>query len=109
MVLILASASVFSVMHFIIENPDVNKFLYRFCFGVVVGILYVGTENIWTAVGFHTGWNFIVLSISDADWRLGDILKLTGLNGDREEVANIAVLGIAALIFYTLYPLKNHL
>lgn len=96
-ILVILAAVIFSLMHFLIEPPEVFHFLYRLAFGVLAGIIYVQRRNIWLVVGLHTGWNFASMSFSDTDWRLGGILTVSGLVRHSEIIANIATLAIAAI------------
>lgn len=53
-----ASAILFAVFHSL--NPDFNviAFINIFIAGLLLGINYIYTKNIWFAVFFHFSWNF---------------------------------------------------
>lgn len=89
------TALIFSLVHFILEPPLFDKFLYRFCFGLLAGLLFLRGRSLWLIVGLHTGWNFAALSISNGDWRTGVLVHVSELHG--EIVMNCLVLGIASL------------
>jgi membrane protease YdiL (CAAX protease family) len=94
---VLAASLVFSLMHFLIEAPDWLHFLYRLGFGIVAGLLYIGRRNILLIIGLHTGWNFVALSFSDADWQMGGLVRVSGLRNQSELIANIVVLSLTTV------------
>lgn len=102
---VIGYAIFFSIMHFILEKPDLFLFLYRFSFGLLVGCLFLKNRSLWQIVGFHTGWNFMALSFSDSDWRNGGLVNLMGIESSTAHVANISVL-ILGLIFFQLITKK---
>jgi len=75
--IVVISALIFSLMHFLIEPVDLWMFLYRFFFGITAGLLFTAQRNIWGIVGLHTGWNFIARSFSDAAWQSSKGYPLT--------------------------------
>lgn len=89
---IVAAAAIFSAMHFLIEPPDAMRFLYRFAFGIATGLLFARERTLSAIVGLHTGWNFVALSFSGIDWRLGNLFAISGLDPRVEAAANIAAL-----------------
>jgi membrane protease YdiL (CAAX protease family) len=95
-IVVICAAAFFSAMHFLIEDPDPSRFIYRLLFGILVGMIYLGTRSIWMIVGIHTGWNF-VSSMFDSDWRMGGLLKTSGLKDSSEIIANSIVLGLLVL------------
>ncbi len=55
---LLVSAILFAVFHSL--NPDFNviAFINIFIAGVLLGINYIYTKNLWFAIFFHFSWNF---------------------------------------------------
>lgn len=96
--IIVLSAAVFSGMHFVIEAPSVERFLYRFFFGTLAGFVYLRHHSLASIVGLHTGWNLVALSVSDSHWKLGGLLKVSGLIDNSEITANIVALAAATAI-----------
>ena len=79
--IVILSAAVFSGMHFVIEPPSLSRFLYRFFFGTLAGLIYIRRRSLTSIVGLHTGWNLVALGISDSDWKIGvgGFIKVSGL------------------------------
>lgn len=99
------TATVFSLMHFVIEEPNAGMFFYRFFFGILAGLLFLRKKSLWYVVGLHTGWNFIALGISDSSWRTGTFIHLSGLTQDSEIILNSVVLAVCAVqIRFGWYP-----
>jgi membrane protease YdiL (CAAX protease family) len=94
--LVLFTAIVFSLMHFLIEQPDLGKFAYRTAFGLLAGMLYLKNRSTMDIIALHTGWNFSALSFSgDTDWRMGGLVNTIGLVDGYEKTANVLLLLIA--------------
>lgn len=72
---ILASAFLFSLVHHIIEPFNAQVFLMRFLVGVIFGELYVLTGSIWPLIGVHTGVNMGALMFT-GKWRIGGVFHL---------------------------------
>ncbi len=99
-----ATALTFSLMHFLLEAPDFGRFLYRFAFGLLTGLVFVQSRNLFSIVGIHTGWNFVALSFSDADWRMGGLIHISGIAKELETYANVWMLFLATLAI-ALWPI----
>ncbi len=99
-IMIILSAAVFSGMHFAIEEPSLERFLYRFFFGTLAGFIYIRQRTLTSIVGLHSGWNLIALSVSDSDWRLGGFIYLNGLADHSEVIANICVLSVSTAVAF---------
>ncbi len=58
MVALIISASLFSFMH--AANPNINwiSFLNLFLSGIVLGLPYLYTRNLWFSISLHFSWNF---------------------------------------------------
>ncbi len=54
---ILISAALFSLVHFW-HGVDLIGWFNIFLFGVFAAQLVMLTNNLWTAIGFHVGWNY---------------------------------------------------
>lgn len=98
--IVLGTATTFSLMHFVIEEPNLSYFLYRLAFGMMAGFLYLNWRSLWLITGLHTGWNFLSLSVSDAHWKVGGMINPIGLSPNAEVWGNVFALGIAALGLY---------
>lgn len=103
---IIASAILFSGMHFAIEPPDFWHFAYRLAFGIFAGAVYIRTQSLWNVVGIHTGWNFISWAVSDSDWRLGTLIRMRGAGDQNEVIWNSAIL-FAGIFVFSLAQLKK--
>jgi uncharacterized protein len=113
------SAALFSLMHS--NNPavDIIAMMNLFIGGLLLGINYIFTRNLWFSILLHTLWNFLqgpVLGFAVSGVRLESILQpelkgnvlLTG--GDFGLEASLLtgiVLMIAVLILYLLYQSRK--
>lgn len=52
------SALLFSLMHGFNPNMSLFSFFDLFLAGVILGITYIYTKNLWYPIGLHFGWNF---------------------------------------------------
>lgn len=95
--IIVGAAALFSLMHFLTEKPDAWRFLYRFAFGIATGLLFARQGSLAGVAGLHTGWNFVALSFSGEDWRLGSLFAVAGVGPRAEAAANVAMLAVLAL------------
>jgi len=56
---IIISALVFSLLHFDNQNINPLSLINILLAGVLLGILFVSTGQIWAPIGLHAGWNFL--------------------------------------------------
>jgi hypothetical protein len=78
------SAGLFTIFH--LANPGFDFFsvISLFAFGLLLGITYVYTRNLWFALGFHFAWNFLegpVLGYPVSGIHFNTLLQ-TELSGD---------------------------
>ena len=52
------SAFLFAIMHGFNPNLSLSGFLGLFLAGILLGISYIYTKNLWFAIFFHLSWNF---------------------------------------------------
>lgn len=55
---VLITSLIFSMMHFFNPNVTMLALFNIFLAGVVMNLMVIRDGNIWSAVGFHFGWNF---------------------------------------------------
>ena len=55
---LIISSALFSLMHGANPNMSLFSFFGLFCAGIILGITYVYTKNLWYPIGLHFGWNF---------------------------------------------------
>jgi membrane protease YdiL (CAAX protease family) len=67
----------FATLHLADESFDLSAFYDRTIVGIVLGIAYAMTENIWLASGLHTGTNAAVVWTNGA-WWVGALIKTSG-------------------------------
>ena len=53
------SAIIFALFHFQNSGMDIIPFINLFIGGLLLGINYIYTRNLWFSFLFHLGWNFI--------------------------------------------------
>jgi membrane protease YdiL (CAAX protease family) len=57
-VALLLSSTLFSLMHSANPNMDWFSFLNLFLAGILLGISYINTKNLWFPIALHFSWNF---------------------------------------------------
>jgi membrane protease YdiL (CAAX protease family) len=78
------------------------SFYIRFMFGVVQSVAYALTNNIWFAVGLHTGINYACFAVSGL-WHAAAVVKLSG-SVARLEWATVIIWTVIAIAgFFALY------
>ena len=109
------SAALFALMHS--NNPSVNvlAMINLFVGGLLLGINYIFTRNLWFSIFLHTAWNFLqgpVLGfpVSGVDLESdfhpelrGDKIMTGGTFGLEGSLLTGALLMIAILILYLVY------
>jgi uncharacterized protein len=117
-VALIISALLFAIFH--IDNPSINiiPIINVFLAGILLGINYIYTKNLWFAILFHLGWNFFqgpVLGYKISGINLpvllqnelkGDLLLTGGDFGFEGSVINLALTLIAILSLYGIYEKK---
>ena len=114
-VALLLSAVLFTVFH--LDNPGINIIpsINIFLAGILLGINYIYTKNLWFAILFHLGWNFFqgpVLGYKISGVNLptllqtelkGDLLLTGGDFGFEGSFFCTGLIVIAILLLYRLY------
>lgn len=115
---LLLSALLFTLFHII--NPGIGfiPMLNIFLAGILLGINYIYTKNLWFAILFHLAWNFFqgpVLGYKVSGVNLATLLQ-TELNGDllltggdfgfEGSVLDLALSVIAIIVLYQVYQKK---
>jgi len=116
---LIISAILFTLFH--IDNPSINAipFVNIFLAGILLGINYVYTRNLWFAILFHFGWNFFqgpVLGYKISGFNLptllqtelkGDLLLTGGDFGFEGSIFSTGLIIIAILLLYRVYEKKK--
>lgn len=55
---LIISSIIFSTMHGLNPNVDTIGFLNIFLAGILLGITYINTKNLWFPIALHFSWNF---------------------------------------------------
>lgn len=114
------SAALFAFMHS--ANPGVNvlAMINLFVGGLLLGINYIFTRNLWFSIFLHTAWNFLqgpVLGfpVSGVDFPSvlhpelrGDVLMTGGTFGLEGSVLTGVLLIITILVLYVVYQSRIH-
>ncbi|MEH6408772.1 MAG: type II CAAX endopeptidase family protein [Leeuwenhoekiella sp.] len=56
-VALVISSLIFAIMHLANPNIDLLSFIDLFLAGILLGISYIHTKNLWFPIGLHLGWN----------------------------------------------------
>jgi membrane protease YdiL (CAAX protease family) len=115
---LLISALLFTLFHLV--NPGIGfiPMLNIFLAGILLGINYIYTKNLWFAILFHLAWNFFqgpVLGYKVSGVNLATLLQ-TEVNGDllltggdfgfEGSVFDLALTIIAIILLYQVYEKK---
>jgi membrane protease YdiL (CAAX protease family) len=112
---LLLSAVLFTVFH--LDNPSINiiPLINIFLAGILLGVNYVYTKNLWFAILFHFGWNFFqgpILGYKISGINLptllqtelkGDLLLTGGDFGFEGSIFCTGLAIIAILLLYRVY------
>ena len=118
---LLVSALLFALYH--IDNPgiDIIAMANILLAGILLGINYIYTKNLWFAILFHLGWNFFqgpLFGYKVSGFHLnsllqteltGDVLLTGGDFGFEGSVLDGACMIIAILLLYLIYKNKYRL
>jgi len=116
---LLISAILFAIFH--LDNPSVNivAVLNVFSAGVLLGVNYIYTKNLWFAFLFHFGWNFfegpiLGYKISGLNTQTllqtelkGDVLLTGGEFGFEGSIFSLALMLITILLLYWIYEKRE--
>ena len=56
---LIVSSGIFAFMHYLNPNVTFLSLSNIFLAGMMLGMIYIKTGNIWAATGLHAGWNFL--------------------------------------------------
>ncbi|RKZ68506.1 MAG: hypothetical protein DRQ48_08655 [Gammaproteobacteria bacterium] len=74
---IVVSAMVFAVLHFIVRAPSWSGFFALSLTSIFYSLVYLNWRSIWVLVGIHNGMNFINLTFSE-NWEMGGLFTWNG-------------------------------
>ncbi len=114
-VALVVSALLFTLFH--VDNPNINivPLINIFLAGMLLGVNYIYTRNLWFAIFFHLGWNFfegpllgykisgINLSTLLQTEIQGDLLLTGGDFGFEGSVVCTGLMVISILLLYRIY------
>ena len=92
------SAFLFAVMHIANPNMDWFSFLNLFLAGILLGISYVYTKNLWFPIALHFSWNFFQ-SLFGFNVSGQDIYSLIEFNITEKNIINGGDFGFEGSIF----------
>lgn len=115
---LLLSAIVFAILHSLNPNFNLTAFLNILLAGLLLGINYIFTRNLWFSIMLHLSWNFVqgpVLGFKVSGLELptllqqnlrGSILLTGGEFGLEASWLTLIVFSIAIPVFYLLFLKK---
>jgi len=76
---LLISAVLFSLMHGINPNIDIIGFTNIFLSGILLGLTYIHTKNLWFPIALHFSWNFFqtILGFNVSGKNTYSVIKLS--------------------------------
>jgi membrane protease YdiL (CAAX protease family) len=115
---LILSAIIFAVMHSLNPEFNLSAFLNILLAGLLLGINYIFTKNLWFGMMLHLSWNFVqgpVLGFKVSGLELpsllqqnirGSVLLTGGEFGLEASWLTAIVFGIAIPVFYLLFQKK---
>lgn len=115
---LLLSAILFAILHSLNPNFNLTAFLNILLAGLLLGINYIFTRNLWFSIMLHLSWNFVqgpVLGFKVSGLELptllqqnlrGSILLTGGEFGLEASWLAVIVFAIAIPVFYLLFHKK---
>lgn len=115
---LLLSAILFAILHSLNPNFNLTAFLNILLAGLLLGINYIFTRNLWFSIMLHLSWNFVqgpVLGFKVSGLELptllqqnlrGSILLTGGEFGLEASWLTLIVFAIAIPVFYLLFHKK---
>lgn len=115
---LLLSAIIFAVLHSLNPNFNLTAFLNILLAGLLLGINYIFTRNLWYGIMLHLSWNFVqgpILGFKVSGLELptllqqnlrGSILLTGGEFGLEASWLAVVVFAVAIPVFYLLFQKK---
>lgn len=113
---LIITAILFAVMHLVNANSyNLLSLIYLVIGGILLGIIRMGTNNIWFPIGFHIAWNWTEIRVfgldnsTDYHWFSTNIVENTIWNGG-ESGSGLILIWIELIfiaIFAYLYSRKR--
>lgn len=88
----------FALIHLADEQFDFERFAVLLAAGIVQGLAYLLTGNIWFASGLHAGANIASFSITGL-WHAGAIVSVAGQSTISNSVMVLILLVLLSLAF----------
>ena len=113
------SAALFALVHSNNPGIDIVAMMNLFAGGLLLGINYIFTKNLWFSILLHTAWNFLqgpVLGFPVSGVNLqsilhpelkGNVLMTGGSFGPEASFLTGVILLIAVLILYLIYQSRT--
>ncbi len=96
---LLVPALFFAIIHFVNEPFEWERLAILMLAGILQGLAYVLTGNIWFTTGIHTGANVASFSITGS-WYAGAVVSITGEPAVSNTAAATALTVVLALAVY---------
>lgn len=118
---LIISSVIFSVMHGFNPNIDIIGFTNIFLSGILLGITYIHTKNLWFPIALHFSWNFFqtVLGFNVSGQNTYSVIKFSrventilnggafGFEGSVLSLMAIAIVITAIIIHYNRKKLNT--
>ncbi len=101
---LILSSVIFSLLHFF--NPNINAFalLELFIAGILLGISYLYTKNLWFPIGLHFSWN-LVQSFLGFNVSGNDMYSIVELKLNENNIINGGAFGFEGSIFSLVFSI----
>ena len=116
---LILSSAIFALMHFANPNLSSIAFINLFLAGVVLGLCYLLTKNLWLPFALHFSWNFFQGSVFGFNVSGIEKIGIIEIGYQTETIWNgggfgfegsiLCIILQIAVIFYLRWLLKNRL
>lgn len=117
---LIVSSAIFSLMHSLNPNVDLLGLTNLFLAGILLGITYIHTKNLWFAIALHFSWNFFQVllgfNVSGQNWyslvKFGtteQTLLNGGAFGFEGSILSSLAMVITIFVIIIYYRKKGHL
>ena len=99
------SSLLFSLLHFITSEVAILPMINIFLIGLLLGLLFIKTKNIWLVTGFHFLWNYVQSILGFNVSGGGDYPSILYLNFDHMNLFNGGEFGFEGSYVCTIIVL----
>ncbi len=102
---LIISSAIFSLLHSF--NPNINAFAFMdlFLSGILLGLSYIYTKNLWFPIALHFSWNFFQGTIFGFNVSGLKVYSIIRIENHQSTIWNGGVFGFEGSIFSIIFQL----